>query len=186
MEEQTLKNLVESFKKSTYKKVTRNDNSYQQLYDFTSQELNRYLEMYSKVVAEDQTAREIRNRIDDLIRRYQKYAIKERHGSHYREAGVVEKNSIFEHVIPQNNIRDMLISGLLTIDQALNSPTCLVKKSSDLILAENGLVTTSPDNWKFFKRYSVLNSTFTTFNGQTIPDIENWTLADHFKMFNID
>jgi hypothetical protein len=182
-----LQTLVEGYKKvSRNNGVKRNEEAYAKCLDFTKSELERLLKMYEGMLEEDMTARLIRDSIDHHIRRYHGYAIEGRIGSHYREVGVVEKDSIFEHVIPASSVRDMLIEGRLTINQALNTPVCLVKKSSDQILKENGLTKTSPNNWKFFKRYSVLNSQFTTFNGQPMSDLENWTLADHFKLFNVD
>lgn len=179
-----LQTLVEEYKKRTRNHgVKRNEKSYKQCLDFTHYELERLLSMYSGVLEEDMTARLIRDSIDHHIRRYHGYAIEGNIGSHYREIGVVEKDSIFEHVIPASSVRDMLIEGRLTINQSLNTPTCLIKKSNDKILTNNGLVKSSPDNWKFFKRYNVLNSTFTTFNGKPINS--EWTLEDHFKFFNV-
>jgi hypothetical protein len=79
----------------------------------------------------------------------------------------------------------MLIEGRLTVRQALNTPTCLIKKSSDKILAKSGLVSTSPDNYFFFKRYSGLNSEFITYNGETVDKLDSWSLEDHYRLFNI-
>ena len=181
-----LQTLIEGYKKRTRNHgVKRNEKSYKQCLDFTHAELVRLLDMYSGVLEEDMTARLIRDSIDHHIRRYHGYSIEGSIGSHYREVGVVEKDSIFEHIIPASSVRDMLIEGRLTINQALNTPVCLVKKSSDQILKDNGLTKTSPDNWRFFKRYSVLNSQFTTFNGKPLTDLENWTLLDHYKLFGV-
>lgn len=182
-----LQTLVEGYKKiSRNHGVKRNEEAYAKCLEFTNAELDRLLTMYKCILEEDMTARLIRDSIDHHIRRYHGYAIEGRIGSHYREVGVVEKDSIFEHVIPASSVRDMLIEERLTINQALNTPVCLIKKTSDQILKDNGLVKTSPNNWKFFKRYSVLNSQFTTFNEKPVTDPENWTLEDHFKMFNIE
>jgi len=179
-----LKTLVEGYRKPNRNGgVKRNELAYKQCFDFTSAELSRLVAMYQGTLEEDMTARLIRDSIDHHIRRYHGYAIDGRIGSHYREAGVVKEDSIFEHVIPASSVRDMLIEGRLTINQALNTPTCLIKKSSDKILSDNGLVKSSPDNWKFFRRYSVLNSTFSTFNGQEVTG--DWTLEEHFKFFGI-
>jgi len=179
-----LKTLVESFKKTTYKKVQRSTVSYQQMLDFTTQELERYLNMYDQCFVEDQWAREIRNQIDNLIRRYHDYCIREKFGSHYVEVGAVKGEQVFEHVLPANLVRDMLIHKHLTIPQALNAPVCLVKKSSDLKLGKSGLTSRSPSNWNFFHRYKGLGSKFTTYNGQAV-DLDTWTLEDHYKLFGI-
>jgi hypothetical protein len=180
-----LKTLVEGYKKRERNGgVKRNEKAYKQCLEFTTQELERLVKLYNECLEEDMTARLIRDSIDHHIRRYHGYAIDGRIGSHYLETGVAKTDSIFEHVIPASSVRDMLIEGRLTINQALNTPTCLIKKSSDKILSENGLTKTSPSNWEFFKRYNVLKSEFKTFNGHEIS--ENWTLADHFKFFGIE
>jgi len=144
------------------------------------------VDMYRNTVfSDDMRARLIRDSIDHHVRRYHKYAIQGNIGSHYREVGVVEADSTFEHVIPASSVRDLLIEGRITIKQALNTPTCLVKRTSDKTLTENGLVSTNADNWFFFRRYAVLNSKFTTYNGQPITDMSDWTLQNHFDFFGI-
>jgi hypothetical protein len=180
-----LKQLIEGFNKpSRNRTVVRNSEAYAKCLEFTTSELERLVTMYKSVIQEDMTARLIRDSIDHHIRRYHGYAIQGSIGSHYREVGVVDKDSIFEHIIPASSVRDMLIEGRLTINQALNAPVCKIKKSSDVVLRENGLSKMSPDNWKFFKRYEVLKSDFTTFNGKAIK-VSTWTLEDHYKLFNI-
>lgn len=180
-----LKTLVEGYQNKNYKRVQRNTDSYRQTLAFTISELERLVPMYNEQFAENQTARLIRDSIDHHIRRYHGYAIEGAIGSHYREVGVDDQQSVFEHVIPASSVRDMLIQGRLTINQALNTPTCLIKKTSDDMLRHSGLSSTSPSNWFFFRRYSVLNSTFETYNGQAISDINSMTLEDHFKLFGI-
>jgi hypothetical protein len=180
-----LKTLIESFRKKAYKRVQRNEQSYQQTQDFTVNELERLLEMYKACIVEDQLARLIRDSMDHHIRRYHGYSIEGKIGAHYRQFGVDEKNCIFEHIIPATNVLAMLIEGHLTITQALNTPTCLIKKEDDVILRKSGLGSSSPDNWNFFRRYGVLNSQFKTYNGQVITNPDSFTLEDHFKLFGI-
>ena len=177
--------LIESFRKQKYKKVERNDYAYRQTEDFTVVELARLLEMYQAKIEQDQEARLIRDAMDHHIRRYHGYSIEGKIGAHYRQLGVDEGNCIFEHIIPATNVLAMLIEGRLTIKQALNTPTCLIKKEDDVILRTSGLGSSSPDNWNFFKRYSVLNSQFRTYNGQLITNPNSFTLDDHFKLFGI-
>ena len=176
---------MEGFRKNAYKKVQRNDYSYRQTDDFTVGELTRLLEMYQSKIEEDQEARLIRDSMDHHIRRYHGYAIEGKINGHYRQIGVDESNCVFEHVIPATNVLAMLIEGHLTITQALNTPTCLIKKEDDVILRKSGLGSSSPDNWNFFKRYSVLDSKFRTYNGHMIENLDNFTLEDHFKLFGI-
>lgn len=180
-----LKQLVESFVKRNYKKVQRNEKAYRQTNDYISSELERKLDMYLGCIDEDQTARLIRDDMDHLIRRHQDYCIRGNIGSHYIASGIKQGDTVFEHVIPANVIRDMLIQNKLSINQALNSPTCLISKTDDVILRKSGLATSSPDYWHFFDRYSVLNCTFKTYNGQAIADLHSWTLEEHFKFFNV-
>jgi hypothetical protein len=180
-----LKNLIASFRKVAYKRVQRNEHSYRQTENFITNELERLLEMYSACIVEDQQARLIRDFLEQLIRRYHGYSIEGKFGSHYRQFGVDEKDCIFEHIMPVNITVAMLINSTLTIQQALNTPTCLIKKQDDVILRESGLGSSSPDNWYFFRRYKVLNSKFKTYNGQTIDNPDNFTLEDHFKLFGI-
>jgi hypothetical protein len=181
-----LQTLIEGYKKrSRNRGVKRNDESYKQCLEFTKSELERLLKMYKGMLEEDMTARLIRDSIDHHIRRYHEYAVQGKIGSHYREVGVIESQSIFEHVIPASSVRDMLIEGRLTINQALNTPTCLIKKSQDTELRKNGLSNTSPNNWYFFQRYRVLNSQFTTNIGTLITDLEAWSLKDHNDYFQV-
>jgi len=180
-----LKTLIEGFRKQAYKRVQRNDYSYKQTDDFTTSELERLLEKYLSKIEEDQEARLIRDAMEHHIRRYHGYSVEGKIGAHYRQLGVDEDNCIFEHIMPVNTIVAMLIEGRLTINQALNTPTCLINKQDDVLLRESGLNSTSPDNWYFFRRYKVLNSKFKTYNGQPIVDPDNFTLQDHFDLFGI-
>jgi hypothetical protein len=131
--------------------------------------------MYKAQTTVDQTARQIRDSMDHHIRRYHGYSIQGKINGHYRQIGVDESNCVFEHVIPATNVLAMLIEGHLTITQALNTPTCLIKKEDDVILRKSGLGSSSPDNWNFFKRYSVLDSKFRTYNGHMIENLDNFT-----------
>jgi len=176
--------LVESYVNKTYKKVQRSDCTYKDTMQFCSSELQRLLSMYKDYVDEDQTARLTRDSIEHHIRRYHDYSIRGDIGAHYRQTGIAKGDTVFEHVIPVKEIICMLLNGQLTIQQALHAPTCLIKKSDDVELRNRGLGASSPGRWYFFQRYKVLNSVFTTYNGQSI-DLKNWTLADHYKFFNI-
>lgn len=180
-----LKTLIESFRKRAYKRVQRNDYSYKQTDDFTTSELERLLEMYLGKIEEDQEARLIRDAMEHHIRRYHDYSVRDKFGAHYMQFGVDIKNCIFEHIMPVNTIVAMLIEGRISINQSLNTPTCLINKEDDVILRKSGLNATSPDNWYFFRRYQVLNSKFKTYNGQPINNPNNFTLQDHFDLFGI-
>jgi len=180
-----LKTLIEGFRKKAYKRVQRSDLSYKQTDEVITSELERLLAKYSTFLVEDQEARLTRDFIELAVRRYHEYSIDGKFGGHYRQVGVDEKNCIFEHIIPINSVVAMLIEGRLTITQALNTPTCLIKKEDDVILRESGLGSSSPDHWNFFKRYRVLNSVFKTYNGQVIADLDTFTLEDHYNLFGV-
>lgn len=179
-----LQTLVESFAKKTYKKVQRGERSYRDTYTVTVSELERLVAMYKDCIDEDQTARLIRDSIDHWIRRYHDYAIRGDIGAHYRQLGIVQGKTVFEHVIPASEIRDMLIEGTLTVKQALNAPTCLISKDNDVKLRDLGLGASSPSRWFFFRRYLALGVGVTTYNGQAV-NLDTWTLADHYQFFNI-
>ena len=137
--------LVEGFvKPSRGRGVKRDESAYSQALETSTIELQRLLEIYrTTVFVEDNRARFYRDAIDHWVRRYHDYAISGKIKSHYREVGVDEKNCVFEHVLPTSSAVDMLIQDRLTIDEALNTPTCLIKKSSDLVLKNNGLTKSS-------------------------------------------
>lgn len=176
---------VTSYRKRKYKRVVRNDYSYHQTDEYTIAELERQLELYHACIEEDQRARLIRDCIDHHVRRHHDYCISGRIGGHYRQYGVDESNCVFEHILPTTYVVGMLIEGRLTVNQALNTPTCLITKEDDVALRNNGLASSTPDNWHFFDRYKILNTKFKTWNGIDIKDPHNWTLETHFKFFNI-
>lgn len=182
----TLKESIGGYIKRTYRTVQRNDRSYKETDEITVSELARLVIMYQECAEENQTARLIRDSIDHWIRRYHDYSIRGSIGAHYKQAGIKKGNTVFEHVIPARDIRDMLIQGVLSPRQALNAPTCLISKSDDTVLLKNGLASTTPSRWHFWDRYSVLNSQFSTYNGTAISDPHNWTLEDHYNFFNIE
>lgn len=180
-----LKESLSNFTKATYTKVFRSDVTHAESLVLTVVELNRLVELY-KGNHTPQTARLLRDSMDHWIRRYHGYVIEGGIGAHYTEVGVDIKNCIFEHVIPAAKVRDMLIQGVLTTTQALNTPTCFISQLNDQLLREHKRVSSSPNYWQFFKRYDVFdtNTKFQTHNGKEI-NINKWTLQDHFNLFGI-
>lgn len=182
----SLQKLIESFAPVSYSRVQRGEKSYRESLAITVSELDRLVQMYRTQTTADQTARLIRDSIDHWIRRYHGYAIEGSIGAHYREIGVDPKRCVFEHVIPAAKVRDMLLQGVLTVPQALNTPTCLISVRNDEILREEGHVSSSPNYWNFFERYAVFDDTrFSTYNGEEIKDLQNWTLQTHFEYFSV-
>ena len=179
----SLKQLVEGFQNVNYGRVTRGEQAYVESIDITTSELTRLVALY-KQGGGLQHLRLIRDSIDHWIRRYHGYAIEGSIGTHYRERGLTAKG-IFEHVIPASKLRDMLLTGTLTIGQALNAPVCRISVDNDDYLRQAGLVSTNNNYWNFFLRYSDLEGTIIeTHKGQEI-DIMTWTLQDHYNYFGI-
>ena len=131
-----LKESLSNFTKATYTKVFRSDATHAESLVLTVVELNRLVELY-KGNHTPQTARLLRDSMDHWIRRYHGYVIEGGIGAHYTEVGVDIKNCIFEHVIPAAKVRDMLIQGVLTTTQALNTPTCFISQLNDQLLREH-------------------------------------------------
>jgi hypothetical protein len=180
-----LQESLDSFTEANYPRVKRSASTHTESLTIAVAELDRLVALY-KNEHTPQTARLLRDSMDHWIRRYHGYVIGGGIRSHYRESGVDLKNCIFEHVIPAAKVRDMLIQGILTTAQALNTPTCFISKSNDQLLRKHRRVSSSPNYWKFFERYDIFdaNTKFVTHDGHAI-DQANWTLQDHFNQFGI-
>jgi hypothetical protein len=184
----TLKEAVEQFEEINYRQVmvTRNQDAYDITNDFVETEVMRLVGMYRGLSTLDQRARLIRDGIDLYLRRGHKYTIEGSIGSHYREVGVDLENCIFEHMIPQSRIRDLLIQDRISIKQAMNPPTCLINKENDALLSKSGFNNKTPSYWHFFDRYTgVFTANYETFNGQAIVDPHAWNLGEHYKFFGV-
>lgn len=187
----TLQKLVEEFKDVDYSRVTRNEQAYADTIALTTSELTRLVDMY-KQGGNLQHLRLLRDSIDHWIRRYHGYTIGGSIGTHYVEVGLpATVKGIFEHVIPASKLRDMLINGTLTINQALNAPISRVSSLTDHYLRNEGLVSTNNDYWHFFRRYSSLTACtieleveIQTHDGKAI-DLDKWTLQDHYNYFGV-
>jgi hypothetical protein len=185
-----LKEGMQDLKQKRKNNVKRNDKAYAQALSTVTEEIDRLLVLYRTTVFEDDMrARLLRDMIDFLLRRYHKYAIQGKIKSHYYQKGVSLKpeDTIFEHVIPAATVRDKLIEGTLSINQALNVPTCRIARTTDLAIRRLGLHDNTPDGWCFFKRYNlaVADIEIDAYNGQPVTDLDTWTLQDHFDFFGI-
>jgi len=185
----TLQESMQNMRVKNYTRVKRNDKAYRQCEEWAVVALERLLKLYrNNVVEEDMQARLWRDDMDKAIRRYQEYAIQGRIKSHYNQSGVslAAKDVTFEHVIPLCVVRDLLIDGKITIQQAINMPTCRVGKKVDKALREASLHDSTPDGWTFFKRYQLIapDIEIKTFNGKSIDNLDTWTLEDHYRFFN--
>jgi hypothetical protein len=184
-----LKEAVEGFKEINYRQVMveRNEDAYRITEDFIQGEVSRLVEMYRNLTVLDQRARLIRDGIDLYLRRGHGYNIGGSIGSHYREVDVDVANCIFEHMIPQARIRDLLIQDRISIKQAMNAPTCLISPENNDLLNKAKLNNKTPSYWNFFDRYTKsFTAQFETFNGQAITDPHDWTLGKHYKFFGVN
>lgn len=183
-----LKDAVEGFEEINYRQVMveRNEDAYRITDEFIRAEVARLVDMYRNLCVLDQRARLIRDGIDLYLRRGHGYTIEGKIGSHYREVGVDVNNCIFEHMIPQSRIRDLLIQDRISLKQAMNPPTCLISKTHDVELSKSGYNNKTPSYWHFFDRYTrVFDAQYETFNGQAIADPHNWHLGQHYEFFGV-
>ena len=103
--------------------------------------------------------------------------------AHYRQKGITtKKGNVFEHVIPARTVRNLLIADRLTLQQALNSPTCLISNEVDQQLKQFKLNKRTPNVWWFWQRYQGLGIELETFDGQEV-DVNIWDLAQHYQRF---
>ena len=104
-----LKESIERFREPVYVRTKRNLESYAATAAYVTANLDRLVELYKNTKNNEQTARLIRDDIDNALRRYHGYCIKENIGAHYIEVGL-EGNGIFEHMIPNSTVRDLPVS----------------------------------------------------------------------------
>jgi hypothetical protein len=180
------KTLVESFQEVNYPRVTRTADGNKLFEATVVAELDRLVTTYRGLTAVDQKARVLRDGIDFWLRRYHGFAIDGTIGAYYKEADLDPSECDFEHVIPQKIIRDMLIQGKLTPQQAMHPPTCLIHKDNHKMLKSTGWDSKTPSIWHFFDRYTkVFDCKLLTYTGQEITDPHDWTLEKHYKYLNI-
>lgn len=175
--------LLEGWTPPDHPKVKRSGASYQQTEDFIREELARHITRYRALETHDQTARLIRDEIDDLLRRYHEYCIEQNQGAHYREAGLARDVQVeFEHIIPAKVARDALLTGRMTVDDALNIPTCDISPEKHRELAARGLAKITPDPYWFWRRYQQLGISIETRDGLAV-DLGKWNLDTHYEHF---
>ena len=182
----SLKESMQGFVQTNPTNVKRNGDSYDKTHKFVNRVLQFSVFAYSRLKSLDMTARLLRDLMDWALRRYHEYCILQNFGAHYREVGVkVKKGNVFEHVFPARLARDLLIHGIFNREQAMNVPTCLLSKKKDELLNKKYSKTT-PDPYYFFRRYElgIPGVKIETIHGHPV-DLHNWTMDDHFKLFNI-
>lgn len=179
-----LKESLEKFVAPIYGKTQRSTETYKTVAAHCTKHIDRLIQEYHQVKNNQQLLREIRNDIDYYLRRYHEYCIRQRDGmwAHYHEIDP-DGECDFEHLIPAARIRDLLLSSVLNITQALNAPTVRLSRSKHQLLKESGWASQTPDMWQPFRRYTqVFTSSYQTHDGKLI-DPETWTLEDHYNYF---
>lgn len=176
-----LQEALAQFSNPVYTRTKRNQQSYAATAAYVKQNLNRLVQLYRNTKNDEQTSRLIRDDIDTALRRYHQYCIKENFGAHYIEVGL-QGNGIFEHMIPANTIRNLLIAEIINVDQACNMPTCRLSEEKDMLLRSAGWASKTPDIYRFWKRYQYCFETagvFVTHDGVSVDT--NITLDQHFE-----
>jgi len=181
----TLMERVTGFAQKKPTRIRRGGPSYNATYQFCKSEIERFVAMYKQLKVEDQTARLIRDMIDVLLRRYHNYSIKENIGAHYFEKGLPHGTKTeFEHVIPAAVARDLLLYDRLTVNEALNIPTCRLSATKHKKLNSTKLGSTTPDIYWFWQRYQQLGIQIETHDGTKV-DMTAWNLETHYTYFKI-
>ena len=179
-----LKESLDSFIAPVYGKTQRSPETYRTVAARCRRNLTRLVEEYHGVENNQQELREIRNDIDDNLRRYHEYCIQQRDGmkAHYHEIGA-DEDCDFEHLIPAARIRDLLLANCITVDQALNAPTVVLSRAKHMALKDAGWASKTPNMWLPFERYTnVFEATYQTHDGTDV-DPATWTLQRHFDYF---
>ena len=178
-----LKENLAKFIQPVYQRTRRSADTYSSLKKRCLQKITELRDEYRIVQHDAQLLREIRNEIDYYLRRYHEYAIKQNIGAHYVEVGL-EGNGIFEHMIPASTVRDCVLIGSMTVEQALNVPTCRLSKENDNLLREKGWANNTPDPYNFWLRYSYrFDSVFKTYDGHPVDTGMN--LDEHYNLWKL-
>lgn len=180
-----LQESLQQFVAPVYGKTKRSPATYQTVAEHCRQHLVVLKAEYAATCNDQQKLREIRNDMDYYLRRYHKYCIEERDGmdAHYYEIGA-DKDTDFEHLIPAARIRDLLLAGVLSVEQALNAPTVKLSRAKHMALKAAGWGSHTPDMWLPFQRYSkVFAGSYQTHDGTPV-DPDTWTLQQHFDYFS--
>lgn len=180
-----LQESLDQFIAPVYGKTKRTAETYQTVARRCAGKIAELVAEYRSTRNDQQLLREIRNDIDYYLRRYHEYCIKQRDGmqAHYHEIGA-DDDTDFEHLIPAARIRDLLLAGVLSVEQALNAPTVRLSRVKHKQLGEAGWSSATPDMWLPFRRYSqVFAADFQTHDGTPV-DPETWTLEKHYQCFD--
>jgi hypothetical protein len=180
----SLKESLDKFIAPVYGKTQRSPDTYRTVASRCRSKLSQFVGEYHAVENDQQLLREIRNDIDDSLRRYHEYCIQQRDGmkAHYHEIGADDECD-FEHLIPAARIRDLLLADCITVDQALNAPTVRLSRAKHMALKDAGWAAKTPNMWLPFERYTnVFQATYQTHDGTAVDPL-TWTLEKHYNYF---
>jgi len=179
----SLQTLMEGYRPGNVPRVQRSGAAYEQTYRYLHASIAGLIDRYRGLEQHDQTARLIRDDIENALRRYHEYYIEQNTGAHYLQEDLQRDEKVdFEHVIPARIVRDALISGRMTIDQALNAPTCVLSREKHLELGKQKLTKSTPCPFWFWRRYQNLGVKIKTRNGDSV-DFGTWNLDTHYEYF---
>lgn len=183
-----LKQSIQNLRAPNYGSVKRSGATHQATINWAREIIGEKLEEYKKIEVLDQRARLLRDQIEFVLRRQHEYCFKDQRQAHYRDASILpheKTNLIFEHMIPVRLLIAGLIQGTVPLELALNSPTCLIRKDSDVLIREAKLHSNITDPWNFWSRYDVLNDLdFITIRKDPVDRL-TWDLGQHCTYFNI-
>lgn len=177
-----LQESIENFRQPVYVRTRRSPETYAATAKYVVRRLNELCNEYDATRNDQQTARLIRDDVDNALRRYHEYCIKQNIGAHYIDQHC-EDNGIFEHIVPNRLVRDMLLHDVITPEQACNMPTCRLSGDKDVLLREAGWTSRTPDIYNFWTRYTncfPVDGVFVTHDGVEVSSA--MTLDQHFDM----
>ena len=178
-----LKERCQEFRPIKYTRVTRDGESYSLTEKFTYRVLRTCVWTYKRLPEANQLAQLIRSLIDITVRNFQDYSVKGKFGGHYREVGLNLTDKVeFEHVVPLAIARDMLLHELMTIEEVMHIPTCVILKKNHKKLNSKKLAKTTPNVYEFWERYKILNIQIETHKGDKV-DMSAWNLDQHYSYF---
>lgn len=145
---------------------------------FYANEITRHLEDFWATEDDEVRLSLLRWKLDSNLREYHKTL-----QPHYDVWQTVkDEKMVLEHMVPANCIIDLLTAEQITVHQACNMPLCLLPKSLDNLLNDNGYKSTTPCTYNFLQRYTACFSNDICMVNGTVLD-STYTLDKHFENF---
>ena len=145
---------------------------------FYTDEITRHLADFWATEDDEVRLSLLRWKLDSTLREFHKTL--QPHYDVYRT--VKDEKMVLEHVVPANCIIDLLTAEQITVQQACHMPLCMLPKSLDNLLNDNGYKSTTPCPLYFLERYtSCFSNDVTTVNGTVLDS--TYTLDKHFETY---